>query len=127
MWVTLVVAWRAIKFYAACIHWAATGTLSRANATYGIVGVLIIYAAGLYVRDKGTLKIPDDGLSNVRFIIIAIFLTWILIFLCRLLGAPGRLYGDVEKELVFLRAQSSPNMKVSLVTPTGVQTVNTLT
>ena len=90
---SLIIAWRAIRFYLDCIRWAATGTLSRANATYGIIGILIIYLAGRH-WGLGTLTLPDDALSNVLLIIVALLVTWIAIFITRLIGAPGRLYGD---------------------------------
>ncbi len=100
MWETLVIAWRAMHFYGKCINWAATGTLSRANATYGIIGVLIIYLAGKH-WGLGTLTIPDDAPSNIFLIIIALFVTWIAIFFTRLIGAPGRLYGDAQDQIPY--------------------------
>lgn len=125
MWASLIIAWRAIRFYLDCIHWAAAGTIGRANATYGIIGTLIIYLAGRH-WGLGTLKIPDDALSNLFFIFLALIVTWVAIFIIRLFFAPGRLHGDALDKIIVLSELTVPKIKVSLITSnSGVQVVKT--
>jgi hypothetical protein len=50
--------------------------------------------------------------------------TWVVVFVGRLFGAPGRLYGDARDRIEFLTAQATPKTKVSLL-GAGVQEVAT--
>jgi hypothetical protein len=58
-------------------------------------------------------------------LVVATFVTAVVIFLVRLIAAPGKLYGDTQDKIATLEAQSTPLIKVSMITPTGVQIAKT--
>lgn len=114
---------RAVRFYAACVAWAAKGTLEKANAWFWLIGIPLFAAAGYYFG-LGPLTIPDHPSGLIVLMVIAVALTWLVIFLIRLLVSPGKLFGDAEETTRALSAKLIPKLNVYLVAG-GVQIVQT--
>ncbi len=89
--------WRAVNFYWECVKDAARGTLERANAWFWPIGVPIVAFVGWYLG-IGTLTIPDTFPDFMVFMVVTVAVSWVVLFIVRLVGAPARLYARLEGE-----------------------------
>jgi hypothetical protein len=98
---------------ASAFHWlaikeAATGTFDRANAIATVLGGLILWGAAIWVGGL-TMEAPTSVANTILFAALlgaaSIGVSWIVVFLIRLYGAPGRLYADVQRTISTLTAR----------------------
>jgi hypothetical protein len=99
---------QASTFYWLSIKEAAGGTLSRANAAATIFGGLILW---IVVLSFGGLKMeaPTSIAGAIGFAALlgaaSFGVSWVVLFLWRLYGAPGRLYGSAQASISALNLE----------------------
>jgi len=90
-----------LKFYWTCVKDAFRGTVERANAwAWGIGAGLLwfILAALKQTQTEGPSTIGGSVSLEIAFGVISIVLTWGVIFVFRLIGAPTRLYNLARRD-----------------------------
>jgi hypothetical protein len=92
-----------------CIKEAAEGTFNRANAVATILGGIILWLLTLWLGGM-KMEAPTSVAGTIGFAVVlgvaSLGVSWIVIFLWRLIGAPARLYtrladekAQIEREL----------------------------
>ena len=82
---------RTALFWWDCAREAAHGTIEKANAWFWLIGLPIVAFAGRY-WEVGELTIPDTAPGFLTFMVVTIVVTWLVLFVIRLFGAPSQLF-----------------------------------
>src|SRR3954447_9639420 len=94
-----------LYFWRQCVSYAWRGTLDRANAWFWIIGVPLL--AFIMWRAGYKLRIPDDPVGLIIFMIITVAIAFIILFGFRLITAPARIHAECMARLAQLEAATA--------------------